>query len=106
MKFNAILKLTREAEREQPVLLDRKIPLQSLLTPRIPIMTIELDASNMGWGARQGKQQTGRRWSKEEALHHINYLELLAAFLALQCFAKHIHGMTIQMKPDNVTAVT
>ena len=29
-----------------------------------------------------------RRWSKEEALHHINYLELLAAFLALQFFCQ------------------
>ena len=107
-KFNAILKLTREAENNLTwwSSLDRKIPLQSPLTPRIPIMTIESDVSNMGWGARQGEQQTGGRWSKEEALHHINYLELLAAFLTLQCFAKHSHGVTIQMKLDNVTAVT
>ena len=53
------------------------------------------------------RQATDRgRWSKEEALHNINYLELLAAFLALQCFAKHSHGVTIQKKLDNVTAVT
>ena len=93
IKFNTILKLTREAENNLTwwSSLDRKIPLQSPLTPRIPIMTIELDASNMGWGARQGEQQTVGRWSKEEVLHHINYLELLAAFLSLQCFAKHSH---------------
>ena len=97
MKFNAILKLTREAENNLSwwSSLDKKIPLQSPLTPRIPIMTIESDASNMGWGARQGEQQTGGRWFKEEALHHINYMELLAAFLALQCFAKHMHSVTI-----------
>ena len=97
MKFNAILKLTKGG-REQPVLVElprQKIPLQSPLTPRIPIMTIESDASNMGWGARQGEQQTGGRWFKEEDLHHINYMELLAAFLALQCFAKHMHSVTI-----------
>ena len=29
------------------------------------------------------------RWSIDEAKHHINYLELLAAFDALQCFASH-----------------
>ena len=62
-------------------------------------MTIESDASNMGLGVQQGEQLTGGRWSQEEASHHINYWELLAAFLALQCFA-------IQMKLDNVTAVT
>ena len=63
--------------------------MQSPLIPQVPNMTIELDASNMGWGARQGKQLTGGRWFQEEASHHINYRELLAALLALQCFAKH-----------------
>ena len=69
-------------------------------------MTIEWDASNMGWGARQGKLQTGGRWSQAETAHHINYLKLLAAFLALQCIAKSSNGITMQMKLDNVTAVT
>ena len=69
-------------------------------------MTIESDASNTGWGARQGKLQTGGRWSQAETAHHINYLELLAAFLALQCFAKGNNGITMQMKLDNVMAMT
>ena len=70
-------------------------------------MTIELDASNMGWGARQGKQQIGEMVQRGSLTpYKINYLELLAAFLALQCFAKHSHGVTIQMKLDNVTEVT
>lgn len=42
----------------------------------------------------------------EEALHHINYLELLAAFLTLQSFAKHSHNITIQLRLDSATAVT
>ena len=33
-------------------------------------------------------------------------IELLAAFLALQSFAKHSSSLTIQMKMDNVTVVT
>ena len=53
-----------------------------------------------------GKQLTGGRWSVQEASHHINYLKLLAAFLALQCFAKHSNGITIQLKLNNVTVVT
>ena len=80
--------------------------MQSPLQPRIPTMTIKSDASNTGWGARQGKLQTGGRWSQAETAHHINYFELLAAFLALQCFAKATNGITVQMKLDNVTAVT
>ena len=80
--------------------------MQCLLQPRIPTMTIESDASNTGWEAQQGKLQTGRSWSQVETVHHINYLKLLAAFLPLQCFAKHSNEITVQMKLDNVTAVT
>jgi len=53
----------------------------------------------------RAKLSTGGRWLHVESSHHINYLELLAAFLALQSFAKLCHDMTIQMKMDNVTAV-
>ena len=38
-------------------------------------------------------------------MNHINYLELLAAFLAVQCFAKQKY-ITILLKMDSVTAVT
>ena len=69
-------------------------------------MTIESDASNMGWGACQGETRTGGQWSKAESLNHINYLELLAAFLAIQCFMKEKSGITIQLKLDNITAVS
>ena len=107
-KFNTNLALTIEAKGDLNwwCALDRKVLMQSPLQPRVPIMMIELDASNMGWGARQGELQTGGRWSLTETSHHINYLELLAAFLALQCFVKHSRGITVQMKLDNVTAVT
>ena len=39
-------------------------------------------------------------------MHHINYLELLAAFLALQSVVKHSSSLTIKMKMGNVMAVT
>jgi len=48
---------------------------------------IESDTSNKGWGAvLNGQTRTGGFWSAEEESHHINYLELLAAFLAFQAF--------------------
>ena len=40
-----------------------------------------------------------------EAPNHINYPELLAAYLALQCFVERVHNITILLKMDNVTAV-
>ena len=107
-KFNTNLALTIEAKGDLNwwCALDRKVQLQSPLQPRVPTMTIESDASNRRWGARQGKFQTDGRWSLTETSHHINYLDLLATLLALQCFAKHSRGITVQMKLDNVTAVT
>ena len=54
-----------------------------------------------GWGAHCLQQQTGGRWSSEEQGNHINYLELLAAFLALKSFAKTRHHCHIMLRLDN-----
>ena len=69
-------------------------------------MTITSDASTTGWGACLGDISTGGTWSAKEMMHHINYLELLAAFLAVQRFLKTENNMTSLLKLDNVTAVT
>lgn len=61
--------------------------------------------SEYGWGTQQGEIQTGGRWSTKETSYHINYLELLAASLAVQCFVKQKHNIIILLKMDNVTAV-
>ena len=65
--------------------------------------SIESDASSFGWGARYNTNTTGGRWSIDEAKHHINYLELLAAFHALQCFAPI--RSRISLLTDNSTVV-
>lgn len=83
-KFDAQLVLDKEmiSDLQWWAVLDK----QSVTTPicsHQPVLVIESDASQLGWGARCMKASTGGRWSAEEAIHHINYLELLAAFLAL-----------------------
>ena len=107
-KFNTKLRLTKEAETDLQwwVSLDRKIRLQAPLLPRTPNMIIKSDASTTGWGAHQGEVRTGGGWLGTEALNHTNYLELLAAFLAIQCFAKQERSINILVKMDTVTAVT
>ena len=65
--------------------------------------SIESDASSLGWGARYNTNTTGGRWSIDEAKHHINYLEFLAAFHALQCFAPNHSRICLQT--DNSTVV-
>ena len=70
-----------------------------------PTMIIESDASNSGWGACSNNLATGGQWSASETLLHINAKELLAAFLALQTFARDKTDTHIRLKIDNITAV-
>ena len=68
-------------------------------------VTIESDASMMGWGASCQDTPTGGPWTKEEKANSINYLELLAAFLALQSFASGKRSVRILLRIDNITAI-
>ena len=49
--------------------------------------------------------RTGGPWSPEEQKMHINCLELTAAMLAVQAFAKNRSGVSILLQLDNQTAV-
>ena len=51
-----------------------------------PDKVITTDASLMRWGASCNSEQVGGRWDKSEQVEHINYLELLGAFMALRSF--------------------
>lgn len=64
------------------------------------------DASTTGWGAACNGESTGGQWSITEKMYHINYLEILAAFLALKCFAKALHNCQILLRIDNTTAIS
>jgi len=64
------------------------------------------DASLTGWGAVCAENRTHGFWSSQDKQHHINYLELLAVFHALRCFAPHLRGSEILLRIDNSTAVS
>ena len=61
---------------------------KSVMT-RDPELTIDSDASKLGWGATSQGVSTGGPWSTQESARHINCLELMAAALALKTFAKN-----------------
>ena len=63
------------------------------------------DASKIGWGAHLLQVSIGGRWKELEALDHINYLELKAAYLALRAFLPLIRGNHVQFGLHNRTAV-
>jgi len=75
------------------------------IQPQEPSLVIETDASMLGWGAVCSGVRTGGLWSQTEARNHINYLELLAATLAVKAFVKDTRNAHILLKMDNSTAV-
>ena len=69
-------------------------------------VTIECDASLVGWGALSHGKVAQGRWSELEISSHINYVELLAAFYALQAFVGHKRKIHVRLKVDNSTALS
>ena len=69
-------------------------------------LTIETDASEIGWGAVCNGVRTGDPWRPQEQQMHINCLELLAAYLTVKCFAKDRSNLTILLKMDSMSALT
>ena len=59
----------------------------------------------IGWGAVNGSLSASGRWSQSKSKHHINYLELLASFHALQCFVSNSRSIHVRLPLDNSTAV-
>ena len=76
-------------------------PLQ---TPS-PDLTIEMDASLLGWVTVAERKSTGVLCSEEDRQSHINHLELLGAVLALQTYSKDKSVPHVHLQMDNETAV-
>ncbi|XP_074105591.1 uncharacterized protein LOC141531585 [Cotesia typhae] len=68
-------------------------------------LVITSDASRTGWGAESSGVVTQGFWSIQDQKFHINYLELLAAFFALKCFASELYDCEILLRIDNTTAI-
>jgi len=70
-----------------------------------PDIIITTNASTLGWGAVLETQSIVGQWTEAEACHHINYLELLATFLALKSFCKNVSKVHVLLRSDNTTTV-
>ncbi|KAL6465657.1 hypothetical protein MHYP_G00257900 [Metynnis hypsauchen] len=77
------------------------IPLGGVST-RITLMT---DASLSDWGATLMGRAVNGVWPPQLIQAHINYLELLAVFLAVKHFRKFLQGQHVLIKTDNSTVV-
>lgn len=70
-----------------------------------PSIEIFSDAFSSGWGAFCNKSRVNSHWNADERNQHINYLELLAAWFGLKCFAKDLKDCDILLRIDNTTAI-
>jgi hypothetical protein len=72
------------------------------------ILKLQTDASLSGWGCFNTStgESAGGRWSICESNNHINWLELKACFLSLQCFAKNCLNGSIHIEMDNTVALS
>ncbi len=70
-----------------------------------PDIIIYSDASLKGWGACSNGVTTRGPWTTADQKRHINELELLGAFYAIQCFARNSSKICIRIFLDNNTAV-
>lgn len=64
------------------------------------------DSSLSGWGAFCNGETVSGFWTQSDMKNHINYLELLAAFMALKCFCKFMTNSEILLRIDNTTAIS
>lgn len=64
------------------------------------------DSSRSGWGVYCNGCKSRGFWSREDKKNHINYLELLAAFFGLKCFATNLINCEILLRIDNTTAIS
>ena len=85
---------------------DNTSSASSAITHGSPDVSIKTDASLDGWGATLNSSVTGGRWTQEESEFHINYLELLACFLALEAFFRDRTNIHVQIKSGSTTAVS
>lgn len=71
-----------------------------------PDLVINSDASNIRWRSSDGSTQTGGVWQGNKLGLHINAKELLASFLSVQSFVKSALNIFLQLKMNNVAAVS
>lgn len=70
-----------------------------------PSITIETDASSLGWGAiSQGKVVNGK-WELHETKLHINALETLAVYKAITTLFPNVYNTHFRLLCDNTTAI-
>ena len=104
--FDKKINLSQEAEMDLKWWVRALPAAYNLINHGDPQVTMTTDASLIGWGCCIDTVFSGGNWTPEEAQHDINYLEMLAVFLALKSFTSVVQGNHVKLLVDNTTAVS
>ena len=103
--FDATMNITSSMKNELEWWLINVRNQKRIIDRANPDITVITDASTEGWGAVYNENKIGGRWLLQEKANHINYLELLAIFLALQAFCKNDRQLHVKIMTDNTCAL-
>ena len=103
--FDALMTISQAAKSELTWWVHNIMSAFNLVSHGPPIQQVTTDASLQGWGAECNNISTGGPWTIREAQHHINYLEMLAAFIGLKTFVKDEKNIHVRIRLDNTTGV-
>ena len=84
---------------------DRWIRSTVPIRPLPPQLYLYTDASAQGWGAHCHLGEIAGLWAQTQTQYHINYLELMAVWLALKHFQDRLAGSWVTVVSDNVTSL-
>ena len=104
--YDSHTSLTPPARDELKWWLDNTPDSHNEIVTSDPEITIKSDASGTSWGCECERVRSGGNWLPVETQFHINYLELLAAFIALKCFEKKVSGKHVRLMLDNTNAIS
>ncbi|XP_051959970.1 uncharacterized protein LOC127627568, partial [Xyrauchen texanus] len=102
------LQVNREKSKLSPV---QSISFLGLELDSVPLQQVSrcvlvtTDASKLGWGAVCNGRAAAGRWNRGPLHWHINCLELLAVFLALQKFLPLTRNKHVLVRTDSTTVV-
>ena len=99
------MSLSQQAKSELQWWWDNVVTAHSVISHVEPQHQVTADASLLWWGADHERVSTGGSRTHVEAQYQINYLEMLAIYLALQSFAKGWANTHIRVMCDITTAV-
>lgn len=103
--YEGSMTLSEEVRSELSWWLNIELLAENPIRSMTFVREIFSDASLTGWGASCGDSRASGFWKESELKHHINYLEISAAFLALKCFASDLRDSQILLRIDNTTAI-